>query len=77
MDTNHVQQYKMSFIFNALDDGWSIKKRNGSYIFTKRHEGKKEMFDDEFLDGFVQQMSKGMNVNISASLASSTSLDSK
>lgn len=67
MDDKHVQKYKMSFIFNALEDGWSIKKRNGSYIFTKRHEGKKEMLDDSFMDEFVRQMSEGINVRIRSS----------
>ena len=41
---------KMSFIYNALENGWTVKKNNDSYVFTKKHEGKKEMFseDDEF-----------------------------
>lgn len=45
---------KMVFLFNALDNGWSIKKRKESYIFTKNHEGKKEIFDESYLAIFMK-----------------------
>lgn len=45
---------KMVFLFNALDNGWSIKKRKESYIFTKNHEGKKEVFDESYLAIFMK-----------------------
>ena len=45
---------KMLFLFNALEDGWSIKKRNDSYIFIKKHEGKKEIFDEKYLSTFMK-----------------------
>ena len=51
---------KMVFLYNALDNGWSIKKRNDSYIFTKNHEGKKEVFDEQYLSIF---MSENVNIN--------------
>jgi hypothetical protein len=41
-------------MYNALDDGWVIKKRKKSYIFTKNHEGKKEFFKDDYLSIFVK-----------------------
>jgi hypothetical protein len=44
---------KLQFIENALDDGWTIKKRRSVYIFTKKHEGKKEIFDETFLEEFI------------------------
>ena len=44
---------KILFIFNALEDGWSIKKRDGKYIFSK-HKGKiKEIYLDNFLNNFI------------------------
>jgi len=46
---------KMLFICNALNNGWSIKKRKDSYIFTKNHEGKKEVFLDSFLQNFIMK----------------------
>ena len=45
---------KMSFIYNALQDGWSVKKKKESYIFSKTHEGKKEIFLDSYLSKFIQ-----------------------
>ena len=46
---------KMIFLYNALDGGWSIKKRGNSYIFTKNHEQKKEIFDEKYLSSFMKE----------------------
>jgi len=51
---------KMVFLYNALENGWSIKKRKGKYIFAKNHEGKKEVFDETYLSTFMKQ---NMNIN--------------
>jgi len=45
---------KMLFLFNAINDGWSIKKRKESYIFKKNHEGKKEVLLDSYLLSFMK-----------------------
>jgi hypothetical protein len=45
---------KMNFIYNALEEGWSIKKDNTSYIFTKKHENKKEIIEDSYLLKFMK-----------------------
>ena len=45
---------KMLFLYNAINDGWSIKKRKESYIFTKNHEGKKQILEDSYLLTFVK-----------------------
>jgi hypothetical protein len=44
---------KVKFIMNALEDGWSIKKRDDSYIFTKKHENKREIFCESYLEKFI------------------------
>ena len=44
---------KMIFIYNALDKGWSVKKKKNAYIFTKNHEGKKEVLLDTYLKRFM------------------------
>jgi hypothetical protein len=54
MKVDGIQFQKMLLLYNALDDGWSIKKRNGSYVFQKNHEGKKELFDDSYLTTFMK-----------------------
>ena len=45
---------KMVFLYNAVEQGWRVKKRKTSYIFTKEHEGKKEVFRDAYLVRFIQ-----------------------
>jgi hypothetical protein len=52
MDRKQFQ--KMMFITNALDNGWTVKKRNDKYIFTKKHEGKKEIFQSDYLEKFIE-----------------------
>lgn len=52
---NHITMQKMVFLFNALEDGWNIRKHKDSYIFTKKHEGKKEIFNDDFLKRFIER----------------------
>ena len=44
---------KMMFLTNALEEGWSIRKSNDSYIFTKKHENKREIFQEDYLDPFL------------------------
>jgi len=48
------QLYKLIFINNAIDDGWSVKKKENSYIFSKKHENKQEIFDNNYLETFMQ-----------------------
>lgn len=50
----NVAFQKMVFLHNALNEGWTIKKRKESYIFTKNHEGKKEVFLDSYLVSFMK-----------------------
>ena len=44
---------KMLFITNALDKGWTVKKSNDNYIFTKKHENRKEIFQENYLETFL------------------------
>lgn len=52
IDTIKLQ--KMAFIYNAVESGWSVKKRKEAYVFTKNHEGKKEIYLDTYLKSFVE-----------------------
>ncbi len=45
---------KMTLIYNSLEKGWSVKKREKSYIFTKNHEGRKEVFSEDYLKRFMK-----------------------
>tara|TARA_B100001142_G_C13845327_1_gene465973 strand:- start:102 stop:299 length:198 start_codon:yes stop_codon:yes gene_type:complete len=57
-NSNVIEHKKMKFIFNALNDGWEIRKEGDSYIFTKKHEGKKEVFSNNYLRDFVLKNSE-------------------
>ena len=45
---------KMILVFNSIEQGWSVKKRSGSYVFTKSHENKKEILEDTYLMKFMK-----------------------
>jgi hypothetical protein len=51
---DNTKFHKMVLLYNALDEGWTIKKRNNSYIFLKNHEGKKEVISDSYLARFMK-----------------------
>ena len=46
---------KMAFIYNAINDGWTIVKKIDSYHFTKKHEGRKEVYSDAYLKEFIER----------------------
>lgn len=46
---------KMIFLYNALDKGWNIHKKDNSYIFKKKHQGKQEIFEDAYLSSFIKE----------------------
>jgi hypothetical protein len=50
---NNIKFQKMAFLYNAINDGWTIKKKQDSYVFLKRHEGKREIFSDNYLLDFL------------------------
>ena len=53
----------MTFLLNALEQGWSIRKQNDLYIFSKKHEGKREVFKDSYLEDFL--LSNFLNTTVS------------
>ena len=47
---------KMVLIYNALNDGWVVKKKNNNvYIFNKPHGNKKEIIMDDYLHNFMKE----------------------
>ena len=54
------EYYKMRFIFNAIEQGWSVKKRDNLYIFKTKHNNKEEVFNEDYLEEFVM---KNMKLN--------------
>ena len=49
-----IKFQKMLLLFNSIEQGWSVKKRGDSYLFTKNHEGKKEILEDSYLLKFMK-----------------------
>ena len=62
VEIDQIKFKKMVFLYNALDNGWSIKKKQDSYIFTKNHEGKKEIFDEGYLAIFMKDNANINNI---------------
>ena len=54
-EINIIKLQKMIFLFNALENGWTIKKKNNLYVLTKNHEGKKEVYLDDYLKRFMEE----------------------
>jgi len=50
----------MRFIYNALDDGWTVSAQNNKYVFTKKHENKKEIYLENYLKNFIE---KNIDIN--------------
>jgi len=48
-----IKFQKMLLLYNAVEEGWSIKKNKGSYVFSKNHEGKKEILEENYLITFM------------------------
>jgi len=49
-----IKFQKMLLLFNSIEQGWSVKKRGESYVFSKNHEGKKEVLEDAYLMQFMK-----------------------
>jgi hypothetical protein len=49
-----IKFQKMVILFNSIEQGWSVKKKDGSYVFSKNHEGKKEVLEDAYLLNFMK-----------------------
>jgi len=53
MNNDKQRLYKSILIFNAIESGWTIKKNENKYIFSKYHQNKKEVLDDNYLTNFI------------------------
>lgn len=45
---------KTTFIINALENGWRVEKKGSRYVFTKKHEGQKEIYMEDYLENFIK-----------------------
>ena len=49
-----IKFQKMVLLFNAIEEGWTIKKQNDSYTFIIPHENKKEILHNSYLLKFMK-----------------------
>jgi len=54
LNMDKIKFQKMVFLFNSLEEGWRIEKKNDSYFLSKKHEGKKEVFLESYLTTFMK-----------------------
>ena len=45
---------KMALVYNAIQEGWTVKKREDRYVFSKPHRQQKEVYMDSFLRSFLE-----------------------
>ena len=68
---DYIKLQKMTFIYNAIQKGWSIRKIGRKYIFTKKHNNKKEYLYDSYLKEFIES-----NIEPTANTETTSSLES-
>ena len=54
LNVDFMKLQKMAFVYNAIESGWSVKKNEDKYIFTKKHEGKKEVYLESYVRKFIE-----------------------
>ncbi len=57
---DYITLEKMKFLYNALESGWSIVKKDDKYIFNKKHEGEKEIYLESYLQQFILANMNGL-----------------
>jgi hypothetical protein len=58
IETDFIKLQKMRFIYNAIESGWNVKKIDNKYVFCKKHEGKKEIYLESYLQKFIEDNMK-------------------
>ena len=46
---------KMIFLYNALESGWTVIKKENSFILTKKHEDSNEILEECNLSTFMKE----------------------
>jgi hypothetical protein len=61
VDLTNKKLKELIFLYNALENGWTIKKKKEIYIFSRKHHNKKEVYDNEYLQKFIDNNSQITN----------------
>ena len=54
-DICEKDKYIFCFLYNTLNNGWNMKKNKDEYIFIKSHQGKKEVFSNNYIHTFLKE----------------------
>jgi hypothetical protein len=46
---------KHQIIINAIEDGWTVKKKNNTYVFKKKLDDIKEYYSPQYLNNFIKK----------------------
>jgi hypothetical protein len=46
--------YVMHFVMNTLENGWTIRKKNDTFVFRKKHKNRDEVYSDDYLINFLK-----------------------
>jgi hypothetical protein len=57
-EIDFIKLQKMRFIYNAVESGWNVKKIDNKFFFSKKHEGKKEIYLETYLQKFIEDNMK-------------------
>ena len=57
-EIDFIKLQKMRFIYNAIESGWDVKKLDNKYYFSKKHEGKREIYLESYLQKFIENNMK-------------------
>jgi hypothetical protein len=49
-----IKFQKMLLLYNSIEQGWTIKKKNNAYVFIKKHEGKTAVLEESYLLKFMK-----------------------
>jgi len=49
---------RILFISNAIEDGWTVKKKNDLYIFSKHNGKEKQIYEEKYLEKFIKKYFK-------------------
>tara|TARA_B100000401_G_C52813860_1_gene725562 strand:- start:5950 stop:6147 length:198 start_codon:yes stop_codon:yes gene_type:complete len=55
MEIDPIFYKELMFIYNSLDQGWTVKKFNNKYLFSKKHKQKTKYFKKKYLQHFLKK----------------------
>ena len=58
MQMDCIKLQKMALIYNAVQSGWRVERKDEKYIFSKKHEGKKEVYLETYVRDFIEKKRK-------------------